>query len=323
MNEIKDFNFGFSSLECTKFLEFAESLKIPINPEYLQQIRGQLGLGESGGTTFVDVGVKDSKNHESLNERRLQNALWRAWWRQRKARFNAGSQSTLLLEEENLETMEMAGCRVWGKEIGDIPTEYSVKDLQGHELPVIGTYVDPNVLPGFRYRVRVCGGKSDETFIFDGKALRLLRVGPGYGKRLSFEDEDILANENFFWSDSNPDGGFAFSIEVLSEGEKFTVFDCDRQSTGDDLEVLITQVDPKQKILSSHVDELSTQVTVSVKFQCRLLRNEEIMDSHNDDICVCANITCLKPSKSKIPTVTEITGVKLDSVGNCILRKNN
>lgn len=313
MSEFEAFDISSPSLEYTKFLEFAESLKIPVNQEYLDQIRSHLGEAQSG--SYVDVGVKDSKGHETSNERRLQNALWRAWWRQRKARFDTGSQ-TLPPQEESLDNMAGSHVSVWGKDIGDIPTEYNINDLQAHELPVIGTYVDPNVLPGFRYRVRLGGGKEEE-YLFDGKALLLTRVGPGYGKRLSFEDKDILCNENFFWSDSNPDGGFAFSIHCLSEGERFGVFDCENKLAGD---VLITQVNPEQQLLSSKIDNSGATLTASVKFQYKFLPQEETFASQNEEISVSANVTTFKPIKSKVPTATEITGIQLPEMGHCILR---
>lgn len=320
MSESHLFEDDSTSLECTKLLEFAESLKIPINEDYLKHIRSD--LEGSVNSTYVDVGVKDSKGHETINERRLQNALWRSWWRQRRARYNTGPQ-TLPSQEEHFDlkldnmAITTAGHRVWGKDIGDIPTEYTMNDLQEHELPVIGTYADSKVLPGFRYRVRVCGRKDDE-YLFDSKALRLARIGPGYGKRLTFEDEDILSNENFFWSDSNPDGGYAFSIECISEGERFDIVDrCRKATVG---EAVMTHVTSKQQLLSSYVDELGTTVIVSVEFKCKLYFHDQ--DEYKDsEGSLSGTLLSFKPQKSKIPTLTEITGMEIPGMEQCVFQK--
>lgn len=38
--------------------------------------------------------------------------------------------------------------------LGDIPAVYRVPQPAPHELPVIGVYIDPRVMTGFRYKVR-------------------------------------------------------------------------------------------------------------------------------------------------------------------------
>lgn len=47
-----------------------------------------------------------------------------------------------------------------GARIGDVPARYVVRGLQGHELPVVGTYVDPNIVTGFCYQVRPVDAKK-------------------------------------------------------------------------------------------------------------------------------------------------------------------
>lgn len=39
--------------------------------------------------------------------------------------------------------------------LGDIPARYVIPSLPNHEFPVIGVFVDPRVVPGFKYKVRV------------------------------------------------------------------------------------------------------------------------------------------------------------------------
>lgn len=62
--------------------------------------------------------------------------------------------------------------------------------------------------------------------MFGGRALALQSIGSGYARRFTFQPDEgkLNENENYFWSDSRPDG-FAFEIEVISVGDKFTIFD--------------------------------------------------------------------------------------------------
>lgn len=80
------------------------------------------------------------------------------------------------------------------------------------------------------------------NYLFNGKALTLLNIGRGYARRLTFEsgESKLNNNENYFWSDSRPEG-FSFEIEVVSVGDKFTIFDTNNESQGT-LEVVQLQV---------------------------------------------------------------------------------
>lgn len=78
--------------------------------------------------------------------------------------------------------------------------------------------------------------------MFGGRALELQNIGRGYSRRFTFKADNgkLNINENYFWSDSLPNG-FAFVLEVVSVGDKFTVFDANNVATGT-LEVVETQV---------------------------------------------------------------------------------
>ncbi|GFG29966.1 hypothetical protein Cfor_11751 [Coptotermes formosanus] len=110
---------------------------------------------------------------------------------------------------------------VLGESIGDVPTRYTVTGLETHELPVIGTYVDPRIMPGFYYRVRPAGSKQ---LLFEGRSLLLMSIGPGYGKRITFmpDRQNLNASRNFLWSDSHPDG-LGFEPRAVHAGMKFAV----------------------------------------------------------------------------------------------------
>lgn len=108
---------------------------------------------------------------------------------------------------------------VSGAAIKDIPCQYCVVGLEKYELPVIGTYVDPRVVPGFHYRVRPAGCRRH---LFEGRSLLLQSVGMGYGKRITFKPDTLNAPENYFWSDSHPEG-VGMEPRAIQPGMKFTV----------------------------------------------------------------------------------------------------
>lgn len=305
--------------DCTSFLEFADRLNVPINQGYLNHISEQIKTRNQFDLNALDVGVKDSKTHKKFNERRIQNALWRAWWRQRSTRFNSG-QKKLPLEEEQLETVGESMNHLWGRDISDIPTEYSIPDdLEAHELPVIGTYVDPYIIPGFSYRVRFCGSKQKDN-LFDGKALRLDRIGAGYGKRLTFEDHDILDCDNFFWSDSNPEGGFAFSVNVLNEGQRFKVFDSLNREVG---EVKVLEVDSRSQVVSSRVANSETILDVRVNFRCNIvfLGSDNVPESRRgktSELSVTGIAKMIKVPQTKSAVLVEVNEVTIPEVGERI-----
>lgn len=77
--------------------------------------------------------------------------------------------------------------------------------------------MDPRILTGFSYRVRPADAKKH---LFGGAALVLQGIGRGYGKRLTFASTSLNNNENYFWSDSHPEG-YGFSIQAVVPGDSF------------------------------------------------------------------------------------------------------
>ena len=69
-------------------------------------------------------------------------------------------------------------------------------------LTLSGTYVDEKITPGFYYRVK----RADTgVYLFDGEARRLISVGMGYGKRITFQGKEADSCEHFY-SDTEPKG---------------------------------------------------------------------------------------------------------------------
>lgn len=120
--------------------------------------------------------------------------------------------------------------------IGDFPARYTVSQLEPHQFPAVGVYVDKRILPGFKYRVRPLSDPYDVSNkkllqpLFNGKALTLKAIGRGYARRLTFETVNDKSIEHF-WSDNRPEG-YAFEIEAVTEGDKFTVYEVDNEPQG-------------------------------------------------------------------------------------------
>ncbi|XP_057650884.1 uncharacterized protein LOC130890683 [Diorhabda carinulata] len=136
--------------------------------------------------------------------------------------------------------------------LGDIPGQYTICALEPHQLPVVGVYIDPRVVPGFKYLVRplpeVGKPSTMNKCLFNGKALTLTSIGRGYARRFTFESDKFIGNDNYFWSDNRPEG-YAFELELLSEGDKFTFFNPNGEPEGT-VEVLSIE-GPQTEIFSS------------------------------------------------------------------------
>lgn len=88
-----------------------------------------------------------------------------------------------------------------------------------------GTYVDPRIIPGFYYRVRPNDRKEH---LFQGRALRLLSIGMGYAKRLTFQPDSLVEPNNYLWSDNHPDG-LGLEPRAVHEGMRFNVIAGDQK----------------------------------------------------------------------------------------------
>lgn len=89
-----------------------------------------------------------------------------------------------------------------------------------YNFPLIsGTYVDRRIIPGFYYRVCPNGHKEH---LFQGRALKLLSIGMGYAKRLTFEPDSYASPDNYLWSDNHPDG-LGLEPRAIHKGMRFRV----------------------------------------------------------------------------------------------------
>lgn len=71
----------------------------------------------------------------------------------------------------------------------------------------------------------------------------LKSIGRGYARRFTFESdkESLNNNENYFWSDNRPEG-YAFELEAISEGDKFTIFDVVTREAQGTVEIMKVEV---------------------------------------------------------------------------------
>ncbi|CAN7986296.1 unnamed protein product [Ixodes hexagonus] len=157
---------------------------------------------------------------------------------------------------------------VRGEDVNDVPTSYVVNGLRPHEFPVIGTYVDKRVVPGFRYRVRV---NRTSRQLFDGRALTLESVGRGYGKRITFQagPGGLNDNDNYFYSDTIAQG-YGFSPVAVEVGDRFRIRDSDSEEPCGDLlvaELLRDQSEISTEVLQDGTIERQIKVSFYAKFQ--------------------------------------------------------
>lgn len=164
-------------------------------------------------------------------------------------------------EAEQKSSDEEEAVIVRGQDIGDLPAEYVVRGLRPQEMPVIGVYIDPRIMPGFRYRVRRL--RSDK-YLFDGQALVLQSIGLGFAKRITFEGNSYNFNDNYFWSDSDPNG-FAFALEAVRPGDQLSIIDGNGSLVG---EVKVESVPFLQEELSSKVVNGDVIKHVHVTLKC-------------------------------------------------------
>lgn len=195
-----------------------------------------------------------------------------------------------------------------GEKNGDIPIQYSITGLQPHEVPVIGTYVDPSILTGFRYRVRPVNCKKP---MFGGAALNLQSIGRGYGKRLTFSSNNLNNNENYFWSDTNPQG-YGFSIQAVSPGHSFRIM----SSSGEDLgRAQVFRADAPQVEEStdiSHEGRVTKRVRVTVT--C------DVSFHNEDDQTLIVTGTAVLVRKGRLSQLQKLEDVAVGSQINLIFR---
>ncbi|GJQ77032.1 hypothetical protein Trydic_g15226 [Trypoxylus dichotomus] len=156
-----------------------------------------------------------------------------------------------IIESKPVKEIAKPGVILDASELNDFPANYAIQPIESHQFPVIGVYIDKRVIPGFKYRIRPLPGVNDtnknKKCLFGGRALVLKSIGRGYARRFTFEsDKDCLTNENYFWSDNSPEG-YAFELEAISEGDKFTIFDVANREAQGTVEIMKVEKSSQQE----------------------------------------------------------------------------
>jgi hypothetical protein len=73
--------------------------------------------------------------------------------------------------QEEAEQKNKVHMRLDAASLGDFPASYLIPALKPHEFPAVGVYVDPRIVPGFRYRVRPIVDKVKLTNINEMTAM--------------------------------------------------------------------------------------------------------------------------------------------------------
>ncbi|KAI5710592.1 hypothetical protein M8J76_015003 [Diaphorina citri] len=215
---------------------------------------------------------------------------------------------------------------VSGAAIGDAPTTYTVTGLEPFEMPVIGTYVDPRIVPGFEYRV--CPAGNRRRHLFNGDALRLVSIGMGYAKRLTFAPSPncLNNNSNYFWSDSYPDG-LGFEPRALHVGMKFNIYAGDqRLGYANVYRADVSQMEEKQELIENldgipgtsivkhiHVDVICQVVLEQVGDGGKQLKIEDIHRMR-----VAGTAILVKPPRAASAKLLRVENIGLDSLLNLL-----
>ncbi|PAA86728.1 hypothetical protein BOX15_Mlig014026g1 [Macrostomum lignano] len=195
---------------------------------------------------------------------------------------------------------------------------YEVWGLRQNELPVKGTYVDPKILPGFKYRVRCLGPGGRSVF---PEPRRLLSIGAGYGKRLTFDVKSLSSGEganrrpvDHFWSDSWPEG-YALSLSALDVGQRFALQTRSGQEIGR-AEVTWTVPEPAECRLRLGADFVVASVPVAFRASVGLTACRCLLGCHDyEDVAMTGIARLERPAGSRaVATVARVDGVRLPSL---------
>lgn len=221
-----------------------------------------------------------------------------------KDKVNVNLQESLL-DDFECKTGVGAFC-VDGGLIGDVPAQYVVQGLHGHEMPVIGVYVDPRITPGFSYRVRPV---HDTKMLSKGQALPLLSIGMGYGKRMTFASESHISNDNFFWSDSNPEG-YGFALQLVKVNDKFTVKDANNESVG--IATVQKLMGPQVEVGHRLTEGSHIEKRARVSLYCNIEFFHDDNNSHKPVIISGLAVAQKKKTPRAVAEVTEIACCSID-----------
>ena len=150
--------------------------------------------------------------------------------------------------------------------------------------------------------------------------MTLVSIGKGYGKRLTFESFDVLENDNYFWSDSIPEG-FAFSISVVDAGQKFDL--CTIEDSREIGSVVLEEVDAAQHEICSKVKSDGTivkKVKVAMEAFFRYGADPHgLLSLHSEESMQISGIVTVERPKRSRKAVTKSIEIDHPDFGLCVL----
>ena len=152
--------------------------------------------------------------------------------------------------------------------------------------------------------------------MFGGRALTLQSIGMGYGKRITMEGDNLNVNDNYFYSDTHPNG-YGFSLQALCPGDKFTVFNEDQHAVAS---ATIGKVRSQKELSCVTTESGDVEKTVWVVFRCDLRYSGDgsfmsLLATQSSELQAILVIT--KPKRSRIANVKCIPEISLEHVGTC------
>jgi hypothetical protein len=203
-----------------------------------------------------------------------------------------------------------------GNDVTDVLTAYVSKGykprelisigrgFRPYELIAIGTYVDKDIIPGFRYKVRK---NLTEEYLFGGEARHLESVGLGYGKRITFEGDTLNGNENYFWSDSAVDG-YGFTFQSVSNKDNFNIVETNtNQMMG---RIIVNNPSLKEDtVLSTVTGERGyIEKEIEVQFSCDVILSDKAnrQNLFVDDVPVRGKATVARESSNSKAKINQI-----------------
>lgn len=161
---------------------------------------------------------------------------------------------------------------------------------------------------------------GSKDFLFNGEPRMLQSIGLGYGKRLTFSGETLNNNENYFWSDSRPEG-YAFTVCAVEAGDKFVIYDEMSHVVGDVdiIEVYESQTEEKTVYEPDYVTKIvRVRLTANIQYH---IHHGMLMDVTDHVTNLEGTAVLVRHRGSMAATLQQISDVNVPRFGKCSLWK--
>lgn len=161
-----------------------------------------------------------------------------------------------------------------------------------------------------------------KKYIFNGRALTLQGVGMGYGKRITMEGDSLNNNNNYFYSDTHPQG-YGFELVGITPGEKFSVFDSEERPVAKATIESVISVNEIDTIAVKETGEVQKQVRVL--FGCSIVYGSDphgLMPLCSNNSVQMSGLMCIsKEKRGKVASLSAFRDIELKHYGICSFEK--